>query len=99
VDKGAAKLILLQVIITVSFDLIMSISCDAILTWQLLRGHLITIIASSKFQYHPALLCGSGERNGGQRKTKVRFGRTMMQALELLQLVKRHISRQSDVEQ
>ena len=27
------------------------------------------------------------------------FGRTMMQALELLQLVKRHISGQSDVEQ
>jgi len=37
-------------------------------------------------------LRGSGERNGAQRKTKVSFGRTMMQALELLQLVKRHVS-------
>jgi len=37
-------------------------------------------------------LCGSGERNGEQRRANVSFGRTMMQALELLQLVKRHIS-------
>ena len=28
--------------------------------------------------------CGSGERNGKQRKTKLSFGRTMMQTLELL---------------
>ena len=41
----------------------------------------------------------SGERNGAQRRTKVSFGRTMMQALELLQLAKRHVSRQSNVEQ
>ena len=33
-------------------------------------------------------LCGKGERNGVQRRTKVSFGRTMMQALELLQLAK-----------
>ena len=33
-------------------------------------------------------LRGSGERNGEQRRTKVTFGRAMMQALELL-----HISR------
>ena len=32
-----------------------------------------------------------GEKNGAQRTTKVSFGRTMMQALELLQLVKMHI--------
>jgi len=31
---------------------------------------------------------GSGERNGEQKRTKVSFGRTMMQALELLQLAK-----------
>jgi len=30
-------------------------------------------------------LCGSGERNGEQRRTKVSFGRTVMQALEMLQ--------------
>jgi len=34
---------------------------------------------------HP---CGSGERNGAQRRTKVSFGRTMM---ELLRLAKRHL--------
>ena len=38
------------------------------------------------------------KRNGAQRRTKESFGRTMMQALELLQLVKRHILGQSDVE-
>jgi len=41
-------------------------------------------------------LCGSGERNGAQRRTKVSF---MMQALELLRLAKRHISGQSNIEQ
>jgi len=34
-------------------------------------------------------LRGSGERNGEQRRTKVSFGRTMMQALELQRLAKR----------
>jgi len=33
-------------------------------------------------------LCGKRERNGVQRRTKVSFSRTMMQALELLQWVK-----------
>jgi len=33
------------------------------------------------------------------RRTKVSFGRTAMQASELLQLVKRHILGRSDVEQ
>jgi len=40
-------------------------------------------------------LRGSQERNG----TKISFGRTMMQALKLQQLAKRHISGRSDVEQ
>ena len=44
-------------------------------------------------------LRGSGERNGEQRRTKVSFGRTMMRALELQRLAKRHISGQSDIEQ
>ena len=44
-------------------------------------------------------LCGSVERNGAQRRTKVNFSRTMMQALELLRLTKRHVSVRSDVEQ
>ena len=33
-------------------------------------------------------LRGKGERNGIQRRTKLSFGRTMMQAMELLQLAK-----------
>jgi len=44
-------------------------------------------------------LCDSEERNGEQRRTKVSFGRTMMRALKLRQLAKRHISGRSDVEQ
>ena len=44
-------------------------------------------------------LRGKGEMNGVQRRAKVSFGRTMMQALELLWLAKRHISGRSDVEQ
>ena len=44
-------------------------------------------------------LRGSQERNGEQRRTKVSFDRTIMQALKLHRLAKRHISEQSDVEQ
>ena len=44
-------------------------------------------------------LCSSGERYGEQKRTKVSFGRAMMQALELLWLAKRHFSGRSDVEQ
>ena len=44
-------------------------------------------------------LCGSQERNGEQRRTKISFGRTMMQALKLQWLAKRHISGRNDVEQ
>jgi len=44
-------------------------------------------------------LSGSGERNGEQRRTKVSFGGTMIRALELQQLAKRHISGRSDVKQ
>jgi len=41
-------------------------------------------------------LSGSELRNGAQKRTKVSFGRTMMQALELLRL---YVSRWSNVEQ
>ena len=44
-------------------------------------------------------LRGSGERHVEQRRTKVSFGRTMIRALELQRLAKRHISGQSDVKQ
>jgi len=44
-------------------------------------------------------LRNSQERNGEQRRTKISFGRTMIQALKLQRLAKRHISGQSGVEQ
>ena len=37
-------------------------------------------------------LTGKEERSGVQKRTKVSFGRTMMKALELLHLAKRHVS-------
>ena len=37
-------------------------------------------------------LCSKGEITGAQMRTKVSFGRAMMQALELLRMAKRHIS-------
>ena len=37
-------------------------------------------------------LRGSQERNEEQRRTKISFGRTMMRALKLQRLAKRHIS-------
>jgi len=36
-------------------------------------------------------LHSKGERNGVQRRTKVSFGRTMIQALKLLRLAKKHM--------
>ena len=44
-------------------------------------------------------LCCSGKRNGEQRVTKLSFDGTMMQALELLRLAKRHVSGWSGIEQ
>jgi len=44
-------------------------------------------------------LRGSEEMNGEQRRTKVSFGRTMVRALELQQLAKKHMSGRSDFEQ
>jgi len=44
-------------------------------------------------------LRSSGERNEEQMRTKVSFGRIIIQAFELLWLEKKHISRQSDIEQ
>jgi len=41
----------------------------------------------------------SVERNGALRRTMVSRSRTMMQALEQLQVVKVHISEKSDIEQ
>jgi len=41
-------------------------------------------------------LYGSGERDGEQRRTKLSFNKTIMQALELLRLVKRRVLGQSD---
>jgi len=50
----------------------------------------------------PQIITYSAARVKGMKhkgKTNVSFGRIMMQALELLQLAKRHISGQSNVEQ
>jgi len=44
-------------------------------------------------------LCGSGEKNGAKRGTKVSFGKTMMQNTGATAVSKMHVSRQSDVEQ
>jgi len=44
--------------------------------------------------YH---LHGSRKRNGAQREGKVSLGRSMMQALELLRLVKSHVLGQCDL--
>jgi len=44
-------------------------------------------------------LHGKREKSGIRRRTKVSFGRTMMQALELLRLAKGHISGRSNAEQ
>ena len=44
-------------------------------------------------------LCSKEERNGAHKRTRVSFCRIIIQALELLWLVKRHISGQSDIEE
>ena len=54
--------------------------------------HLICIIHTLEIVSANRHLHGHGERNGTQRRTKVSFGRTIMQALEQLRLVKMHIS-------
>ena len=61
----------------------------------------LTLISHRSYSTHTANrhLCGSGERNAKQRRPNVSFGKTMMQTLELQWLVKRHVSRRSDIEQ
>jgi len=44
-------------------------------------------------------LHGSEEMNGEQRRMKVNFDKTMMRALELQRLGKKHISGRSNIEQ
>ena len=64
-------------------------------------GSALTVVPhwSQKARTANCHLRAKGERNGLQRRTKVIFGKTMMQTMELLRLVKRHISGWSDVEQ
>ena len=61
----------------------------------------LTQVSHQSHNSHTAnhYLCSKGERNGTQRKAKISLGKTMIQALELLRFVKRHVSGQSDVEQ
>ena len=64
-------------------------------------GSALTIVSDWSHKAHTTNchLDAKGEKNGVQWWTKVSFGRTMMRALELLWLVKRHISGQNDIEQ
>ena len=90
------------------------ITVFSILRFQLLQTLWITAQAKNSIRNVPALtqvsrqshnvrtvnchLHSKEERNGAQRKTKVSFGRTMMQALELLRLMKGHVSRRNSKE-
>ena len=70
----------------------------------MLNTSVITAVTKSSMKLRSSatanrLLRGREERNGERRRTKVSFGRTMMRALELQRLSKRHISGRSDVEQ
>ena len=62
-----------------------------------------TALTQASHQSHNAHITnhhlhGKREMSGAQRRSKVSFGRTMMQALELLRLAKRHILGWSDDE-
>jgi len=59
-----------------------SASASTALTQVLHQSHKVCVT-----NCHPS---GSGERNGAQKRTKVSFSETMMQALELLRLAKRY---------
>ena len=61
----------------------------------------LTLVLRRSHNVHTANhhLCSKGERNEVQMRTKLSFGRTMMWALELLRLAKKHISGRSDIEQ
>ena len=61
---------------------------------HLLKSRTEAIMRCTVTNHH---LRGKGKRNNVQRRTKVSFGRTMMQVLELLRGT--HISRRSNVEQ
>jgi len=69
--------------------------------WSAPAGSALTLILHRSHNARTANrhLHAKGERNGLQRRTKVIFGKTMMWALELLRLAKRHISGRSNVEQ
>jgi len=56
-------------------------------------GSALTLVShrSHKVRIANRHLCAKGERNRVQKRTKAIFGRTMMRALELLWLAKRHI--------
>jgi len=66
-----------------------------LLALHLLNSHTEAIVVCTANCH----LRGKREINGAQGRTKVSFGRTMMQALELLRLTKRHVSGRSNNEQ
>ena len=69
--------------------------------WSAPAGSALTLVSHRSHNARTANchIRAKGERNGVQRKTKVIFGKTMIWALELLRLVKRHISGWSDIVQ
>jgi len=69
--------------------------------WSAPAGSALTLVSHWRHNARTANrhLCAKGERNGAQRRTKVIFGKTIMWALELLRLVKRHITGWSTIKQ
>ena len=77
--------------------LLREVSLDLLILFRAPASSALTLVPHQSYNVHTANhhLCSSGKRNGEQRRTKVSFCRTMMQALELLRLVKKHVSRQN----
>jgi len=61
----------------------------------------LTLVSHQSHSAHSANRhpCGSRQRNGAQRRTKVSLSRTIMQSLKRLWLAKRHIMGRNDIEQ
>jgi len=109
--KVRASFINLKVGVSLDHDVSLRFVCFQLFKWQTsqAKNNIRSTPASSALtlvmhRSHNTCtanhrLRGSGERNRAQRRTKVSFGRTMMQALELLWLAKRHLSGQNDIEQ
>ena len=72
---------------------------DSACPYNEVKGQLHFVLSTFFIEHFNHHLHSRGERNEEQRRTKISFGRTMIRALELLRLAKRHVLGQSDVEQ